>query len=236
MHCTPVAKTEAITNVICAGNVMSDFSYAFIRALGYPIFWITSRPIVLHRERTAIPGGYILAANHLSPYDVPALMAVSSRPLDFLSIVEFRDKPLVGPFFRAMNCTFLDRGRTDPAAMHELAARLNRGRVVAMFPEAGFRTMDNSVLTGGPFKPGVIRLAQLTGVPIVPCAIVGTGIYSKFSSWYPFRAVRFGVAFGEPIRVDGDTGARPAATAALQSAYAGLFLELASAGCSAART
>jgi 1-acyl-sn-glycerol-3-phosphate acyltransferase len=209
---------------------MSDLSYTLIRALGMPIVWVTSRPIVLHRERAAIPGGFILAANHLSPYDVPGLMAVSPRPLDFLSIVEFRDKPLVGQFFRAMNCTFLDRGRTDPAATRELATRLSRGRVVAMFPEAGFRTMENSVLTGAPFKPGVIRLAQLTGVPIVPCAIVGTGIYSKFSSWYPFRAVRFGVAFGELIRVPEGPEARSAATAALKSAYVDLFKELTTAG------
>ena len=204
---------------------MSDFTYKAIRAAGLPIVWITSRPVVLHVDRAARPGAYILAANHLSPYDVPGLIAVTPRDLDFLSIVEMLKNPIVAGFFRMMNCTFLDRRRADPAAANGLRMRLQRGRVVAMFPEAGIRKLEASVIHGGTFKPGCVRLAQLTKAPIVPCVIVGTAIYSKFSSWYPFRAVRFGVNYGEPIEVkSGDD--LEVATQALRTAYLHLYEEL----------
>jgi len=78
---------------------MSDFSYRVIHTIGYPIFWITSRPIVLHADRAARTGAYILASNHLSPYDVAGLMATTPRNLDFLSIVEMLKNPIVARFF-----------------------------------------------------------------------------------------------------------------------------------------
>ncbi len=201
---------------------MSDLSYRLIRSLGYPIYWVTSRPVILHRDRAARPGGYIVAANHHSPYDVPALMAVAPRPLDFLSIVEFRDKPLVGPFFRMMNCTFLDRRRSDPAAARQLLDRLRAGRVVAMFPEAGIRKPDASATAGGPFKPGVVHLAHSGGCPILPVVILNTAAYSRFTAWLPLRATRFGVIFGEPIHVTDPA----AALTELRSAFVALARQL----------
>lgn len=205
---------------------MGDVAYRLIRAAGYPIYWITSRPVLLHAERTARAGGYILAPNHLSPYDVPALMGISHRPLDFLSIVEMKNKPAVHHFFKMMNCEFIDRSRRDVAATTALAHRLKRGRAVAMFPEASIRTESTSALFGGPFKPGVVRLAQLTGAPILPCAILGTAVYSRFSSWYPTRSVRFGVNVGEPILVPRGANAVKDATELLVAAYRALGTEL----------
>ena len=204
---------------------MSDRTYRLIRGACYPIYWMTARPTVLHADRAARRGAYILAANHHSPYDVPGLMATTPRNLDFLSIVEFRDKPLVGPLFRAMNCTFLDRHHRDPAAVRGVLARLRAGRVVAMFPESGIRKVDASVTAGGPFKPGVVRLARLGGCPIVPTVILNTGVYSRPWSYLPLRSTRFGVIYGEPI-VASDTDV---ALAELRSAYVTLRAELTSA-------
>ncbi len=208
---------------------MSEFSYQLIRAIGYPILWVSSRPVVLHIERVRRSGPFILAPNHLSPFDVAGLIGITPRNLDFLSITEFLKKPVVASFFRSMNCTFVDRGKADPGAAHALAARLRRGRAVAMFPEAGIRTEATSVINGGPFKPGVVRLAQLTGAPIVPCVILGTGVYTKVASYLPTRAVRWGLIYGNDIRVTGcddDRAVRQAATDKLRDAYRDLYLEL----------
>ena len=92
---------------------MSDISYTIIRSLGYPIYWITARRTILHAERLRRPGAFILASNHLSPYDVPALMGASKRRLDFVSITEMLRNPMVAAFFRAVNCEFVDRSRPD---------------------------------------------------------------------------------------------------------------------------
>jgi 1-acyl-sn-glycerol-3-phosphate acyltransferase len=208
---------------------MSDFSYGVIKVIGSAIIWVTSRPVVLHRDRSIRPGPYILAANHLCPYDVAGLIYETPRNLDFLSIVEMLKNPLVRNFFKAMNCTFVDRRKADQAAAQALATRLRRGRSVGMFPEGGIRTETTSVINGGNFKPGCIRLAQLTGVPIIPAVILGTTEYYQFKSWYPFRAVRWGLNYGDAIEVPNtdDTKAHAAAAAEkLRLAYLDLNLEL----------
>jgi 1-acyl-sn-glycerol-3-phosphate acyltransferase len=128
-----------------------------------------------------------------------------------------------------MNCEFVDRGRIDTVAVRALARRLARGRVIAMFPESGIRTMETSVLNGGRLKPGCVHLAQITGAPIIPCAIVGTKQWSKFTSWLPLKRTVFGLNFGEPIYVAADVDSqsqRSAASDQLAAAYLALYEEL----------
>jgi 1-acyl-sn-glycerol-3-phosphate acyltransferase len=208
---------------------MSNLSYDIIRGICYPIYWVTSRPVLLHRERADRPGPYILAPNHLSPYDVPALLGAAQRRLDFLSIVEMERKPIVRWIFRGMNCEFVDRARTDTPAVRALARRLASGRIVAMFPECGNRTEETSVINGGRLKPGCVHLAQLTGAPIIPCVLLGTKQWSKFSSWFPLKRTVFGLNYGEPIHVaDGPDAQeqRRIATEKLAGAYRSLYAEL----------
>src|ERR1044071_9819809 len=92
---------------------MSDLAYNLVWAAGVHVFWSTSRPVVLHRERLKRPGAYILAPSHLSPYDVPCLMALSPRNLDWVSIVEAFRNPLVAAFYSSVNTFALDRSRPD---------------------------------------------------------------------------------------------------------------------------
>jgi 1-acyl-sn-glycerol-3-phosphate acyltransferase len=178
---------------------LSDLFYNTVWTLGYPAFWTSSRPIVLHRERAARQGGYILAANHLSPYDVPCLMATHPRVMDFVSITEVMRKPLVGWLFRNMGTFALDRSRADGATVRVILDRLARGRVVTMFPEGRIPTREQSVLNGGKIRPGIGRIAQLANVPIVPCVILGTVAYQRFTSWLPLRRTIYAVNFGEML-------------------------------------
>jgi 1-acyl-sn-glycerol-3-phosphate acyltransferase len=70
-----------------------------------------------------------------------------------------------------------------------------------------------------------VRLSQLTGAPIIPCVIIGTAVYSRFSSYYPFRAIRFGVNYGNAIHVGPDDD-RQIAAEQLRQAYVDLYQEL----------
>ena len=72
--------------------------------------------MVLHADRAARGGGYILAANHLSPFDVPLMMKETPRNLDFLSIKEMQRNPLIRWLYGWMNTFFMDRWRNDPSA------------------------------------------------------------------------------------------------------------------------
>jgi 1-acyl-sn-glycerol-3-phosphate acyltransferase len=205
---------------------MSDLSYSFIRLIGSHVVWVTSRPIMLHRERIPRSGPFILASNHLSPYDAAGLIYATPRHLDFLSIVQFLKNPLAGRFLKAMNCMFVDPAKTDQAAARVLARRLRDGRAVAIFPEAGIRSGQDSVINGGSFRPGCIRLAQLARVPIIPAVIVGTGVYGPLKSWLPLRAIRWGVIFGQPIEVPAGERAQSDAELKLRDAFLSLHLEL----------
>jgi 1-acyl-sn-glycerol-3-phosphate acyltransferase len=183
---------------------VSDWFYNFVWGVGIHAFWVSSRPVVLHRDRLKRPGAYILAPTHLSVFDVSCLIALSPRKLDWVSIVEVFRKPLVGWFYGSMNAFPLDRSRPDSPTVRIILDRLARGRVVAMFPEGTLRTPETSVLSGGPFKPGVARIAQLADVPVIPCVIVGTDSYLRVKSWLPLKRVRYGVIFGEPLLVRKD--------------------------------
>jgi 1-acyl-sn-glycerol-3-phosphate acyltransferase len=211
---------------------MSDFTYKWVVRIGYHAFWVSSRPVVLHRDRVGtMDGPYILAPNHLSPYDVPCLMAEMPRwkLLDFLSITELFQNRLSAWFLRSVNTFPLDRSRADSPTVRIILKRLAKGRIIAMFPEGQFRTGANSVLNGGEIKPGVAKLAQMAGVPIVPCVILGTNAYSKPQSWLPLKRVRYGVIYGTPLYVRTDLEEAEARLQFLQElkrAYRSLHAEL----------
>ena len=208
---------------------MSDFIYDWVVRICRPAFTVSSSPVVLHRERAARPGAYILAPTHRSAYDVPCLMKESPRRLDFVSITELYRNPFVARFFTSVNVFPLDRSRPDSPTVRIIFDRLRRGRAVVMFPEGRIRGAEDSVLNGGEIKPGVARIAHMAGVPVIPCVLLDTGLYAKPSSWLPVRGTRFGVVFGQPLRAPaelGETQSREALLAAIRRSYRELHAEL----------
>ena len=184
---------------------MSDAVYSVLTTFARPAFWVSSRPTVLNAQATDRPGPYLLAANHTSPYDVPILMRHCRRQVDFLSTTEVFRNPVARTLYSAMNAFPLDRSRPDAPAVRTILDRLNRGRVVGMFPEGGFRIGDASVVHSRRIRPGIGRLARIAGVPVVPCVIVGSANFGRVRSWLPLRHTRYGVAFGEAIGPGVDT-------------------------------
>jgi len=146
-----------------------------------------------------------------------------------MSIRELYRNPFVAALFSAVNVFPLDRSRVDSPTVRIILERLRRGRAVVMFPEGALRSDADSVLNGGPIKPGVARIAHLADVPVIPCVTVDTGLYSKPSSWLPVRGTRFGMAFGRPLRaprgVD-EVAAREALLADMKRSYRELHAEL----------
>jgi 1-acyl-sn-glycerol-3-phosphate acyltransferase len=208
---------------------VSDAFYNFVWGVGTHVFWVSSRAVVLHRERLKRPGAFILASTHLSVFDVPVLIAKSPRKLDWVSIVEVMRLPFVGWFYRSMNAFALDRNRPDSPTVRVILDRLARGRVVAMFPEGNIRTPETSVLNGGNIKPGVARIAQLADVPVIPCVVLGTDAYMRVRSWLPIKRVRYGINIGEPIAVPKDADKHEATQLfvdRLRRAYLDLHAEL----------
>ncbi len=204
---------------------MSDPFYNLTVLVCKPAFTISSSPIVLHADRIPRRDACIIAPTHLSAFDVPCLMAISPRNLDFVSIVELFRNPLLATFFRNMNAFPLDRGRVDPATTRIIFDRLNNRRAVVMFPEGHLRSPVQSVLAGGPFKPSLLRIAQLAKVPIIPTVILGTGAYKELPAWYPLRQTRYAVNIGQRLHVTANEDVN-AAAATLRQSWRALHQEL----------
>ncbi len=178
---------------------MSDLFYRVVRLLGTPAFWVSGSPVVLGTHRVPTKGACIIAATHQSPYDVPLLIRHTRRMLDFVSIVEVFCNPLLGWFYGSLNAFPLDRSRPDGRAVRVILNRLGKGRVVAMFPEGGFRKGKESVVYTRRIRSGIGRIARLSGAPIVPCVVIDSLAYGRVASWLPLRRTRYGVIYGEPL-------------------------------------
>lgn len=181
---------------------MSDLFYRTIRFIGTHVFWVSSRPVVLGLEHVPRTGACLIASNHTSPYDVALLIRHVPRFLDFVSIVEVFRKPFLGWFYGHMNAFPLDRHKPDAATVRIILNRLERGRVIVMFPEGGFRRGDASVVRSRKMRPGVGRLVYLAKVPVIPALLINTVAYSRPRAWLPFARTRYALAFATPISPD----------------------------------
>jgi len=203
--------------------------YGFCRGTALGISSLVASVSVLHRERTALEGGWLLAPNHISHFD-PVLIAMKTRRrVDWMAMSELFTPRPVAAFLRAGGAFPTDRSRIDRHAVREALRRLRAGRVVGIFPEGGIRTGAESVLAGAPLRPGATMLARLADVPVIPCVIVGCETLYQPRRWLPFRRNRIGIAFGEPLRVAPHLPPRAAAEGldrALREAYLALDAEL----------
>jgi 1-acyl-sn-glycerol-3-phosphate acyltransferase len=178
---------------------MSERFYKAVRLIGGRIFRHASESRILHVERTTRPGAYLLAANHISPYDAPLLIATTPRVIHWLSIVEIFRHPFVGWFLRGVGAEPLDRGKVDTRTVRAIVRHLRAGQVVGIFPEGAVRSGAKSVLAEGSIHDGVCKLAQLARVPVLPCVVLGGEKFARWTCWLPGARTRWAVAFGEPI-------------------------------------
>jgi len=151
-------------------------------------------------------GPVVIAPNHKSFWDSFFLAAVVKRRMHFMGKAELFTG-WRGRLFVALGAFPVLRGESDDLAIGTARAVLERGDVLALFPE-GTRVSDPDLL-GNP-KRGATRLAIETGAVIIPTAMSGT----EKRKWPLPRKVR--IVFGEPIPVT-DLQATPE--------HAGMLLE-----------
>ena len=136
-------------------------------------------------------GPVVIAPNHKSFWDAFFIAAVVRRRVHFMGKAELF-AGWRGRLFVALGGFPVLRGASDAEAIETSRAILERGDVLALFPE-GTRVSDPERL--GLPRRGATRLAIETGAVIVPTAITGT---EKRRRHLP-RRVR--IAFGAPVPV-----------------------------------
>jgi 1-acyl-sn-glycerol-3-phosphate acyltransferase len=166
-----------------------------------PILRLLFRPWAKGLENIPAEGPIILASNHLSFSDSFFMPLMVPRPVYFLAKSDyFTGKGIKGrltaAFFRGVRSVPIDRSSgaaADPALRTALRI-LNEGKALGLYPE-GTRSPDGRLYKG---RTGIARIALESGVPVVPCVMVGTFEIQPPGQVRP-KIKKVGVVFGEPL-------------------------------------
>jgi 1-acyl-sn-glycerol-3-phosphate acyltransferase len=122
---------------------------------------------VIGDPRLAVRPGTLVAANHVSWLDIPAVLAV--EPVRVVAKTDVRDWPLIGLMAARAGTIFIDRRRVRrlPVTVAEIADSLHKGQSVLVFPEGS--TWCGR--TQGRFYPAAFQSAIDAGAPVRPVAL-----------------------------------------------------------------
>ncbi|MER5515325.1 lysophospholipid acyltransferase family protein [Streptomyces sp. NPDC002763] len=153
------------------------FYYLLKYVLLGPLLRLVFRPRIDGLEHVPASGPAIVAGNHLSFADHFLMPAVLKRRITFLAKAEYFTGPgvrgrLTAFFFRSAGQIPVDRSGKEAgqAAIREGLGVLSRGELLGIYPE-GTRSHDGRLYKG---KVGVAVMALRAGVPVIPCAMIGT--------------------------------------------------------------
>ncbi len=144
-------------------------------------------------ERMPASGGVVVAANHFSWMDPPALGASSPRTLYFMAKVEAHRVPGLGELMRAFGTFSVRRGESDRDAVRMMRQIVRDGNAIGLFVE-GTRQLSG---VPGHVQPGAAMAAITEDVPLIPAAIHGS------QHWRPGNFAPISVAWGEPMTFEG---------------------------------
>lgn len=133
----------------------------------------------------------ILAANHVTNFDVFPMQFALPRPIFFMGKAELFKNPVMDVFLRNLSGFPVNRGEKDEWAMHHAAKVLKRGQTLGIFPE-GKRSKGKGLSVA---KTGAARLALEANCQIVPMAVMGS---DQFFKRFPHRA-RVRIALLPPL-------------------------------------
>ncbi|MEV3988294.1 lysophospholipid acyltransferase family protein [Streptomyces sp. NPDC049837] len=166
-----------------------------------PVLRLLFRPRTEGLEHIPEDGAAIVAGNHLSFSDHFLMPVVLKRRITFLAKQEYFTGPgikgrLTAAFFRSAGQIPVDRSGKEAgqAAIREGLGVLAKGELLGIYPE-GTRSHDGRLYKG---KVGVAVMALKAGVPVIPCAMVGTFEIQPPGQVVP-RIKRVTVRFGEPL-------------------------------------
>lgn len=171
--------------------------YAFIRFLCRAVFKIIGDPEVSGRDNIPEQGPFVLAANHQSLLDPPALIACIPRQITFLAAAYLFKIPLVGLAVRAGGALPVDGDHGSVGSVKSALSLLSRGGVIGMFPEGGL-SPDGRLK---PFRSGWAYFALKAGAPVLPVAIWGSRDLLPAGKYIPRRG-RINVYIGRPLPVE----------------------------------
>lgn len=149
-----------------------------------------------------VPAGQpvLYVGNHRSYFDILTGYVTVPGLMGFVAKKEMLRYPLLRTWMKDVNCLFLDRENIKEGLKTILAAieQIKSGVSVWIFPE-GTRG-EGELLDLMEFHEGSLKIAEKSGCPVVPVAIMGTA--EIFESHLPFiRPGHVKIRYGKPFLI-----------------------------------
>ena len=139
------------------------------------VFRLFMKLEVIGVENFPLEGPVVIAANHVTNFDVFPMQFSLPRPIFYMGKAELFKFTLADIVFRNLGAFPVYRGEKDPWAMRHAGRVLAHSQTLGMFPE-GTRSKIRGLSVA---KTGIARLALEANCPIVPMAIVGSNRFFK---------------------------------------------------------
>ena len=169
--------------------------YRFAHWVVRAFFAVYFRLEVEGRENVPQHGGAVIAANHASYLDPPAVGAAMPRKLNFMAKEQLFRIPVLASVIKALGAFPVRPASGDRAAIAHALKVLGSGQLMGIFPQG--RRADNDDLA---LRGGAVFLALKTNVPLIPVAVLGSdrawGVGRKFPLPKKIR-----VKIGKPINL-----------------------------------
>jgi 1-acyl-sn-glycerol-3-phosphate acyltransferase len=170
-----------------------DAMYELVRAVTSLYGWIFFRARCIGSDNVPPAGPVILAPNHFSFMDHFFLGAFLRRKVRFMAKSQLFKPPM--DFVYSHGGVFpVRRGHRDEEAFITANTILDRGGLIAMYPEGG-RSRSGGLSEQA--RPGIGRLALESGAPVVPVAIHGS---HRVRNWKKGQFPKVTVQYGELVR------------------------------------
>lgn len=166
--------------------IFKIFAKIYLRGKGYG------------KENFPEKGPYIGVVNHNSNLDVVAMSLVVKNRVHTMAKDSLFRVPILKWWLKAVGMFPVVRNASDREAFKNAVSLLEKGEILFMAPE-GTRKKENGQRVRP--KTGFIRLAQMTGLPVVPVAIWGTDKVLPPGAWFP-RPVKVRTRVGKPIELE----------------------------------
>jgi len=150
-------------------RLLRRVNFRFLRLLLYSLFRLWLKKI--HNIK-GLPqkGPCIIISNHTSYIDWIVLSAVyKEKYLVFLGNKELSKRPIVSWLMNLNILVYIDPEKPGYSYFREIIKRLKEGYIVVIYPE-GTRSRNGKMIEP---KLGFVKLALITGIPIIPIGFKG---------------------------------------------------------------
>lgn len=147
-------------------------------------------------QENFVPGGALVAANHVSFYDPPIISVAAPQEMHFLARETLFKNKYFGGFISRLNSHPVSGSGQDRSVFKMVLDLLAEGDKVLIFPE-GSRSKDGTLQ---PLKQGLAMLSLKSGCPIIPAYVKGSyEVWPRDQKRPKFTGGPLECRFGKPI-------------------------------------